>query len=139
MTVVRRKYAAGTVLAALVAGGAVLSATSVGAQNSATVGVSFAGLEDLGPDYVYEGWLIIDGAPVSAGRFSVDGAGNLSVAEFAVDADAAANAAKYVLTIEPVVGDDPGPSATHILAGDVENAAADLSVSDGAALGADFT
>ena len=116
-----------------------MGASSVGAQNSATVSMSFSGLEDLGPDYVYEGWLIVDGAPVTAGRFSVDADGNPSVGEFAVNADAAVNAVKYVLTIEPVVGDDPGPAATHILAGDIENSAADLSVADGAALGTDFT
>ena len=41
-----------------------------GQSDSATLNLSISGLEDLGTDYVYEGWLIIDGAPVTTGVFT---------------------------------------------------------------------
>ena len=47
------------------------------ANNSSTqsqLSLNLQGLEDLGSDYRYEGWIIVDGAPVSAGLFDVDGA-----------------------------------------------------------------
>ena len=50
-----------------------------------------------------------------------------------------AQATKYVLTIEPAEGDVPAPSDVHIVAGPFEDATADLVVSDGSALGTDFT
>ncbi|MEM8857258.1 MAG: hypothetical protein AAGD96_03000 [Chloroflexota bacterium] len=104
-----------------------------------TVEVAFEGLEDLGADYLYEGWLIDDGNAVSAGRFSVDAQGKPSESEFRVDVSAIANVGKYVLTIEPVEGDDPAPSATHILAGDFDGENATLTLDDPAALGTDFS
>ncbi len=72
------------------------------------------GLEALGNDYVYEGWLIVDGKPVSTGTFS-------SVTfpqSFNVNANQLAQATKFVLSIEPANDDDPAPSKTKILAGD---------------------
>ena len=35
-----------------------------------SISLSFTGLEDLGDDAVYEGWIIVNGAPVSTGTFS---------------------------------------------------------------------
>ena len=32
--------------------------------------VDLSGLEALGDDFVYEGWIIVDGNPISTGRFS---------------------------------------------------------------------
>ena len=98
-----------------------------------------SGLADLGSDYVYEGWLIVDGSPVSTGIFTVDGSGTLSKTTFEVDLTDLDNAAKYVLTIEPSVDSDPSPSKVHILGGDFSNESASLSVGHGAALGTDFT
>lgn len=49
-----------------------------------------------------------------------------------------ADATKFVLTIEPAVGDDPAPSAVHILAGDIVGSSISLSTSDPAAIGTDF-
>lgn len=100
---------------------------------------AFNGLEDLGDDYVYEGWLIVDGMPVSAGRFSVDGNGQASLTEFEFPAATAMGASKYVLTIEPASGDDPAPSDTHLLAGDFTGGNASLGVADPAALGSGFS
>jgi len=107
--------------------------------STTTLTMGFAGLEDLGTDYVYEGWLIVDGAPVTAGRFSVDADGNPTPATIELDEAVVAAATTFVLTIEPTVGDDPAPSAVHILAGDIVGDSVDLTTSHGAALGTDFS
>ncbi len=104
-----------------------------------TLSLTLDGLEDLGEDYVYENWLILDGSPVAAGRFTVDADGVPSQSEFAVDPVAADNATAYVLTIEPAVGDDPAPSSVHILAGEYDGNGALAIVDHEAALGTDFS
>ncbi len=100
---------------------------------------SISGLEDLGSDYAYEGWLIVDGSPVSAGIFTVDASGNLSSTSLEMNATDIDNADTYVLTIEPSPDSDPNPSSTHILAGDFSGDNATIVASHAAALGTDFT
>lgn len=104
-----------------------------------TVSLNISGLEDLGSDYVYEGWLITPSGPVTTGVFSVSGSGQLSKSSFTVaktDIDAGNT---FVLTIEPASDPDPSPSAVHILAGDFSGTSANLTVGHGAALANDFT
>ena len=60
------------------------------------------GLDDLGAGWAYEGWLIVDGSPVSTGTFTVDQAGALSRRTFAVAVDDEDGISTFVLTIEPV-------------------------------------
>ena len=100
--------------------------------------LNITGLEDLGPDFAYEGWLIVDGQPVSAGIFNVEG-GELTQSSFNLAASDVDNASAYVLTIEPVPDADPAPSSVHILAGDFAANSAPLSVNHGAAIATDFT
>ena len=72
------------------------------------------GLEALGNDFVYEGWLIVDGAPVSTGTFS-----SVTFPQtFAVNTSQLNDASTFVLSVEPAVDSDPAPAATKILAGD---------------------
>lgn len=113
-------------------------ATSDGGATTRSLSYSFAGLPALGDDFVYEGWLIVDGSPVSTGRFEIDADGGADPASSEVSADDAAVASTFVLTIEPAIGDDPAPAATHVLAGDVDGDGATLSVGHGAALGTGF-
>ncbi len=114
-----------------------LAPVSASAQSTA-VSTQFNGLEPLGASAVYEGWLIIDGAPQSTGTFNVDAAGNfVNVRNRAVENAAAATT--YVLTIEPAVDPDPAPAATHVLAGDFVGGTAQLSIGHPAALGTDFS
>lgn len=101
--------------------------------------LNISGLEDLGTDYVYEGWVIVDGSPVSTGRFSVDNSGILSQESFSLNYEDLNNATTFILTIEPSVGDDPAPSAVHILAGDFNGESGDLSIAHAAALGNDYS
>lgn len=80
------------------------------------------GLEALGADFVYEGWIIVDGSPVSTGTFS-----SVSFPQtFSVNTAQLNNATTFVLSIEPAVDLDPAPAATKILAGDFNGASADV-------------
>lgn len=91
------------------------------------ISVNINGLEDLGSEYVYEGWLISNGAPVSTGTFTVDEMGNLSKSTFSLKETYVDNASTFVLSIEPVNDSDPAPSATKMMAGDFSGANASIS------------
>ncbi len=103
------------------------------------ISLSINNLGNLGPNFDYEGWIIVNGSPVSTGTFTVDDNGNLSQTMFPVDSMDLSQAVKFVLTIEPNPDPDPAPSSTHLIAGNFDsNNMADLSVGDGAAFGDDF-
>lgn len=89
--------------------------------------LNLSGLDDLGSDFIYEGWIIVDGAPVSTGTFSVDGDGNLSSTTFAMDTETLDSATKFVLSIEPVPDNSPDPAATKLFVGDFSGDTASLS------------
>jgi hypothetical protein len=107
--------------------------------DTSTLTLNLSGLEDLGSDYAYEGWIMVDGAPQTAGIFTVDGEGNPSQRSFDLDADALSAATAYILTIEPSPDPNPAPSDVHILAGDFAATGATLTVDHPAAVGTDFT
>lgn len=75
--------------------------------------INLEGLEELGDDFVYEGWLIVNGDAVSTGTFS-SVVFPQSYTVNTVDLELASN---FVLTIEPAVDSDPAPAATKILSG----------------------
>ena len=102
--------------------------------------LSFDGLEPLGDSAEYEGWLIVDGEAISTGRFDVADGGLVDDEGNAVDSFAITNdaATAVVITIEPEDDPDPAPSAVHILAGDLVDGAAELTVGHPAAIGTDF-
>ena len=101
-----------------------------------TLTLDFDDLETVGPDFVYEGWLITSEGPVSSGRFDLDEGTTLS---FEIDEAVVADSSMFVLTLEPAVGDDPAPADTHVLAGAFAGNAAELTVDHPAALATDFT
>jgi len=89
---------------------------------TANLTLNLDGLEELGNDFVYEGWIIVDGSPVSTGVFS-------SVTfpqSFTVDAAQLDAATTFVLSIEPAVDNDPAPAATKILVGDFSGNSANV-------------
>lgn len=106
--------------------------------DQAVLAYDLDGVPPLGDGWVYEGWLIVDGGPVSTGRFDVDATGATSPATFAVDLADLDAATRFVLTIEPAVGDDPAPADAKLLAGPIAADEAALTVSDEAAIGTDF-
>lgn len=115
------------------------SGADAGASTGPSVSYSSSSLPPLGSDYVYEGWIIVDDAPVTAGRFTVDQDGNATPASFELDQADADAATAYVLTIEPAQGDDPAPSATHLIAGPITAGSATLTIDHPSALADDFT
>ena len=48
--------------------------------------LNLSGLEDLGSDFIYENWIIVNSAPVSVGTFSVNASGELSKTSFSANA-----------------------------------------------------
>ncbi len=101
--------------------------------------LNISGLENLGPEYTYEGWLIVDGQPVTTGTFDVDADGNLSQSTFSIKREYLETATTFVLTIEPAQDPDPAPSKVHKLGGNLAAGEALLSVAHPAAIGNDFT
>lgn len=76
--------------------------------------LNLQGLEALGNDYVYEGWIIVNGQPVSTGTFT-----SVTFPQtFPVNTQQLESATTFVLSIEPAVDPDPAPAATKLLAGD---------------------
>lgn len=87
----------------------------------------------------YEGWIIVDGAPVSTGTFTVNANGAASQTSFMVNEMDLANATDFVLSVEPMPDGDPAPSSIKILGGSFSGSSANISVAHGAALGNDFS
>ena len=80
------------------------------------------GLEALGNDFVYEGWIIVDGSPVSTGTFS----SVVFPQIFSVNTTQLNDATTFVLSIEPAIDSDLAPAATKILAGDFTGVSASV-------------
>ena len=109
------------------------------APTTTTLNASFDNLENLGEGFAYEGWIIVDGAAISTGVFTVDDQGAVSQTGFDVEKADLEAASAFVLTIEPSPDNDPAPSDVHILAGDISGTSANLTISHGAALATSFT
>ncbi len=101
--------------------------------------LNISGLEDLGESAVYEGWIMVDGAPQTTGTFTVNESGDLSKNSFELDAEALEKATAFILTVEPSPDPSPAPSDVHILAGDFSENEAGLTIGHEAALGNDFS
>ena len=104
-----------------------------------TLSLTVNGLEDLGANARYEGWLIVSGNPVTTGTFSVNATGQLSASSFSVNKDQLRNATAFVLTIEPYPDLNPAPSDQHILAGDFAGNQATINIGHPAALNTNFS
>jgi hypothetical protein len=106
--------------------------------SKSTFTTSFTGLEDVGSNARYEGWLIVNGQPVSTGTFSVNAAGVPSTTSFTASTEDLNAATAFVLTVEPYPDSDPMPSHQKILAGSFNGSTASVSTSHTMALGQDF-
>lgn len=107
-------------------------------DNLSQLTITPTNLQALGADYDYEGWIIVDGSPVSTGTFDIEN--NQTVpASFNLDGDMAERATTFIVTIEPEVGDVPAPSAVHIIAGDLINGRTTAITNHESALATDFS
>lgn len=85
--------------------------------------LNLTGLEALGSDYVYEGWVIVDGSPVSTGTFT-----SVTFPQtFEVNTSDLNSATAFVLTIEPAVDPDPAPADSKLLRGTFSGRTANVS------------
>ncbi len=104
----------------------IVSCSDTDVPTTGELTLDLTGLETLGDDYVYEGWLIVNDAPISTGTFS-------SVTfpqKFVVDTENLEAATKFVLSIEPAGETGTAaaePSKTKLLAGDFSGDAASVS------------
>lgn len=103
-----------------------------------TLSLNLSNLANLGSGEVYEGWVIVNGSPVSTGTFTVDDNGTLSQTEFSVSTENLEAATDFVLSIEPSPDPDPAPSAIKLLGGSFSGGSASVSVNHSAALNNDF-
>ncbi|QTN38866.1 anti-sigma factor [Cryomorphaceae bacterium] len=108
-------------------------------SNQGNLELNLSQLAQVEADEVYEGWIIVDGAPVSTGTFTVDDAGVLSRTRFTVDEADLAAATDFVLSIEPKQDNDPAPSDIKILGGAFNGDEAMVSAAHPAALNADLS
>ncbi len=106
--------------------------------NTSQLTLNLTGLENLGDDFVYEGWVLVDGTPQTTGIFTVDDNENLSQTTFDVDTEMLEAATKFILTVEPAVDPDPAPSDQKYIAGDFSGDSAEVSTSTAPAVG-DFS
>jgi hypothetical protein len=87
--------------------------------------LDLSGLEELGANFVYEGWLIVDGNPISTGTFT-----SVSFPQsFTIENAILQTATKFVLSIEPagetgIAAATPAP--TKLLAGDFSGNSANV-------------
>lgn len=92
----------------------------------------------------YEGWAIIDGDPVSTGKFNVEGGATVGldgeeITGFFVEHDLGA-ATTIIVTIEPAGDIDTIPSDTHFVAGDINaDGTSELTLEHPGAIGTDFS
>jgi hypothetical protein len=109
-------------------------------EDTKTLEWSFTGLEALGTGFVYEGWILVDGTPISTGRFDIDEEGAASTTSVEIDIDDADAATDFVLSIEPDPDDSDDPADTKVLGGAFnDEGTADLTVGHAAALGDDLS
>lgn len=119
-----------------------LSLTACGGSsnnnNNDTLTIDPTNLETLGADFDYEGWLIVEGEPVSTGKFDIE-EGRTVPSSFDVDEAYTQNATTFVLTIEPAENDPVEPAPTHILAGNIVSGTPTVITTDHpAAINTDF-
>jgi hypothetical protein len=92
-------------------------------ETTSDLTLNLQGLEALGSDYVYEGWIIVNGQPVSTGTFT----SVVFPQTFPVDRVQLESATTFVLSIEPAIDLDPSPADTKILVGDFNGTIATVS------------
>lgn len=127
---------------------AVAAVAGVAAQAESVaidLALSFENLEPLSSGH-YEGWLLVDGKPVTTGKFLISEGGQIrdlsgnAEGSFRVAGVGLSKATKFVLTIEPAGDSDSVPAAVKPLAGDLsqDKRSAELIVNLGAASNGPF-
>ncbi|WP_378174752.1 anti-sigma factor [Aquimarina sp. SS2-1] len=90
----------------------------------ANLTLELVGLEVLTNGATYEGWLIVNGEPISTGKFN-SAANSLT---FPVIASNLEDATEFILSVEPPNDADPSPSKTKLLSGTFSGNVAQVNV-----------
>ncbi len=96
-----------------------------------TVSLSFTNLANPGEDH-YEGWLIVDGSPISTGKFTIGSDGDITdldgndKSDFSVSGVDISKVTKFVLSLEEKGDTDSTPNSIKPLAGDFTDMKATL-------------
>jgi|Laugresp1bdmlbsn_1035097.scaffolds.fasta_scaffold01164_3 hypothetical protein len=93
--------------------------------------LNIAGLKDLGSNFRYEGWILVNGTLISTGTFTVNAAGVMSQTSFTTLKSNLNAATIFIVSIEPTQDTNTAISNTIILTGDFSNNAATLTLKDG--------
>ncbi|MFT4532454.1 MAG: hypothetical protein ACI9T8_000477 [Candidatus Saccharimonadales bacterium] len=93
-------------------------------QKAVPLNLNLTNLQPL-TEGVYEGWVVRGDDKFSFGTFNTDSSDNI-IGELNLGATEPQNGDKVVITIEPSVDDDDGPSGVVILAGDIVDGSASL-------------
>jgi hypothetical protein len=101
--------------------------------------LNVSNLEELPEGWVYEGWIVVDGAPFSTGTFEIDGSGGFTNKTIPVESEKLENATSYFVTIESSDDGDASPSDVTILAGSFGQYEANLTHSNSDAIGFDVS
>jgi hypothetical protein len=105
----------------------------------ATFTLSVDGLPELDDLHAYEGWLTVDGSPVSTGTFFIDENSEMSENTFEAEASDLSQATAFTITIEPNPDPDLTQSEVKILSGSFIGETASLSYEDDNAIGTGFS
>lgn len=108
------------------------------ASSTQSLNLTIANLEDLGSSARYEGWIMVNGTPVTTGTFTVNATGQLSKTSFELDKTQLSQATAFILTVEPFPDPSPSPSEVHLLAGGFSANSAALTIGHPAALNNNF-
>ena len=119
------------------------ASTTTSVVEAMTPSITFQteGWPELANGYHYEGWAIVNGEPISTGKFNVADGEVVSLEGETIalfEVEEIATASTIVVTIEPGGDTDTIPADTHFVAGDVVDGVAQLTISHPAALGTDF-
>lgn len=112
--------------------------TTTTGSTTKTMTLNISNLAAVEANERYEGWVIVDGAPVSTGLFTVDPQGALSETTFDIPSATLDAATAFVLSIEPFPDTDPAPSAIKVLGGAFNSTSAMVNVEHMAALGSSY-
>ncbi|WP_255452700.1 anti-sigma factor [Aquimarina sp. RZ0] len=91
---------------------------------TAVLTMQVVGLETLTNNATYEGWIIVEGNPISTGKFT----STATTQTFVVNADQLNNATSFVLSVEPPNDSDPAPSDAKLLSGNFNGTTAEVRV-----------
>ena len=101
--------------------------------------LQFSGLENPGSHKQYEGWMVVDGQPVSTGKFTIDNDGKMSKEYFSVDYSYLSRATSFLVSVEPNPDISSERSAHTVLAGDFNKNKAALTTGHSRVLGTDLS